>query len=320
MTLSQNKNSEKLVSMYVHFQSCEFPTHSASIDIPDWYQIHKNLGWNYVLSEHSSLAWMRHTDTFIFRLNEQPPSNTQVAKTGNPNGENPGSSVSKSIIPDTSNLSFAPSPEHTKGSATTPLLVIPAWRYFLSFLSDVYLCESLDLNTSRYKLTTSSLHVLVSVHLPDTNSLLFLCLETRHRRAWACPSFRPLTHVAFFVIPPQLLIRLFSSKYASSLLCDWFHEHSTRSEYPAASVIDWNSSLLCTQSWWKVGPCRHCKCYFCYETSCSLVWHCQWRQRRWSSGDELVASFMRGVYDWRDIWINSYRFGCPRFIALKTSQ
>jgi len=63
MTLSQNKNLEKLACMYVHlFQYCEFSTHSASIDIPNRYQVHKNLGWNYVLSERSSSAWIQHTD------------------------------------------------------------------------------------------------------------------------------------------------------------------------------------------------------------------------------------------------------------------
>jgi hypothetical protein len=131
---------------------------------------------------------MQHTDIFMFRLNQQLPSNTQVAESqesGNPNGKKPGSSIPESLIPDkASNFLLAPALGHTKTSATTPsvVMVIPVWRYSLSFLSDVYLCESLNLSTSTHRLTPSSLHVLVSVHLPDTNSLLFLCLETRYRR------------------------------------------------------------------------------------------------------------------------------------------
>jgi hypothetical protein len=78
------------------------------------------------------------------------PSNTQDVNS-QPNGEKPGSSVPESVIPDkvadASNFALGPALGHTTSSATTPSLVAPVWKYSLSFLSDVYLCESFDLNT-----------------------------------------------------------------------------------------------------------------------------------------------------------------------------
>jgi len=96
---------------------------------------------------------MQYTDIFIFRPNEQLPSNTQLAefqRSGNPNGEKPACSVQECIIPDKAADGLASVPGHTKTPATTPSLVIPIWRYSLSFLSDVYLCESFNLHWSTH--------------------------------------------------------------------------------------------------------------------------------------------------------------------------
>jgi len=139
---------------------------------------------------------------------------------------------------------------------------------------------------------TSSLHILVSLHLSHPHPLLLLRVETGYRRTRACTAFSPLPSALVALLAAQLplLVNQLSCIMDSSRL----RPNTAWSSLAPSFLLDWDRRVHRSQPWreaWSSSCCKHCRSD---ETGSSVVGSCGWRERCWLSSDRygLIVAYI----------------------------
>jgi len=133
-----------------------------------------------------------------------------------------------------------------------------------------------NLTSSTYN-HTSSLYILVSLHLSHPYPLLLLRVETGYSRTRACTAFSPLPSAPVALLAAQLplLVNQLSCIMDSSRL----RPNTAWSSLAPSFLLDRDRRVHRSQPWretWSSNCCKHCRSD---ETGSSVVGSCGWRER-----------------------------------------